>query len=272
VIFGGIGDVVDGGAGIDRLDVSGQGPVRILYNPSNHANGTVQFLNADRSVAGTLSFSNIETVVACFTPGTRIATRKGQVMVEALRVGDRVMTRDHGYQVIRWLGARRLGAAELQANPSLQPILIRKGALGPACPAYDTLVSPQHKMLIKTSSLQYLFGEEEVLVPAKLLLGLPGVETQCRSSVTYLHILFERHEVVMANGAWSESLFLGEQAVAGFETAQQRELLAIFPTLRRDLAKLVAARPSLKAFEARVLVSTLAGPAPLGTRQKSLNG
>jgi Ca2+-binding RTX toxin-like protein len=257
VIYGGIGDTIDGGDGVDRLDVSGQGAVRIIYDAANRANGTVQFLNADRSVAGTLTFANIESVVACFTPGILIATRAGQVAVENLQVGDLVMTRDHGLQPIRWIGRRTISAQELRANPSLQPVLISQGALGEGLPLQDTLVSPQHKMLVESSVIGYLFGEDEVLVPAKHLIGLDGVELQSCSAVTYLHILFERHEVILSNGTWSESFMPGDQTEAGFDTEQRRELLTIFPQLQGKALGFIAARPSLKAYEARVLVSAL---------------
>ncbi len=257
VIYGGIGDTIDGGDGVDRLDVSGQGAVRIIYDAANRANGTVQFLNADRSVAGTLTFANIESVVACFTPGILIATRAGQVAVENLQVGDLVMTRDHGLQPIRWIGRRTISAQELCANPSLQPVLISQGALGEGLPLQDTLVSPQHKMLVESSVIGYLFGEDEVLVPAKHLIGLDGVELQSCSAVTYLHILFERHEVILSNGTWSESFMPGDQTEAGFDTEQRRELLTIFPQLQGKALGFIAARPSLKAYEARVLVSAL---------------
>jgi hypothetical protein len=106
--------------------------------------------------------------------------------------------------------------------------------------------------------VKYLFGEDEVLIPAKLLLGLPGVEAQVMRSVTYLHILFERHEIILSNGAWSESFMPGDQSEAGFDADQYSELLTIFPKLQQQALAFIAARPSLKAYEARVLISALA--------------
>lgn len=73
---------------------------------------------------------NYSDVIQCFARGTRIETETGPVRVEDLAVGDRVLTRDDGYQQIRWIGSRHLDAATLAAKPKLRPILIGKGAMG----------------------------------------------------------------------------------------------------------------------------------------------
>lgn len=58
-----------------------------------------------------------------------------------------------------------------------------------------------------------MFETEEVLVAAAQLVGLPGITTAPPQAVTYLHLLFDRHEVVFANGAPSESLYPGPVAL-----------------------------------------------------------
>ncbi len=157
------------------LDLTGLGPLSISYDPGNPESGTVTFYSPSGSVTGTMTFSNIETVVPCFTPGTLIACEAGEVPVEALRPGDRVVTRDHGVQVVRWVGQKRLGRAELAAEPKLQPVLIRAGALGAGLPLRDMRVSRQHRMLVGGPRAELLFGAEEVLVRAEHLVHLPGV-------------------------------------------------------------------------------------------------
>ena len=95
----GYGDVIDGSenAGdFDRLDLTGSGPLRVVYNPGNPESGVVNFLNASKVVIGTLTFQNIENVVPCFTPGTLIATARGDVAVEKLAVGDLVLHTGRG--------------------------------------------------------------------------------------------------------------------------------------------------------------------------------
>ena len=68
--------------------------------------------------------------VICFTPGTRIRTPDGLVLVEDLREGDRVQTKDDGAQEIMWKGSRRMTGACMFAMPHLRPVRIKAGALG----------------------------------------------------------------------------------------------------------------------------------------------
>lgn len=96
-----------------------------------------------------MAFFGIEKVVPCFTRGTRIATPRGEVLVEDLWVGYTVYTRDHGAQVLRWVGRRDLSLADLIVSPQLRPVRIAKGALGQGLPLRDMKVSPQHRMLIE---------------------------------------------------------------------------------------------------------------------------
>jgi Ca2+-binding RTX toxin-like protein len=258
-ILGGIGDSVDGGEGgddWDTLDLRGQGDVRVTYEVGNSQNGTVEFLDAEGSVIGTMSFRNIEDVIVpCFTPGTLIATDRGEVRVEALREGDRVLTRDNGYQPVLWAGRQALGAADLAAAPQLQPVTIRRGSLGLNLPERDLTVSPQHRVLVQSSRAELMFGEHEVLVAAQHLVGRPGVTRAAAASVDYIHLLFDRHEILRSNGAWSESYQPGEMTLAGMDDGPREEILRLFPELRLGYL-FPAARVTLKRHEAQLLFST----------------
>ncbi|WP_353143118.1 Hint domain-containing protein, partial [Paracoccus sp. (in: a-proteobacteria)] len=86
----------------------------------------------------------------CFIAGTLILTADGEVPIEQIGVGDLVQTRDNGLQPVRWIGSQKLGAAELAAMPKLQPIRVKAGALGPDAPRQDLLVSPQHRVLVRS--------------------------------------------------------------------------------------------------------------------------
>ena len=103
------------------------------------------------------------TNVICFTPGTMIATPSGPRLIEALRPGDRVLTRDNGPQPIVWIGDRTLSPLELWNAPNLAPITIAADRIGAA---HDLTVSPQHRLLIGGQRAELLFDEPEVLVPA----------------------------------------------------------------------------------------------------------
>ena len=167
--YGGMGDVVDGGEGGDDYDVLdlrayGHTATNILYDVNFPENGTVEFLNSAGQVVDTLTFTNIEKVIACFTPGAMILTDHGEVAVEDLVPGDAVLTRDNGFKPILWVGRRDLSAQALAADPKLHPVRIRQGALGRQLPLRDSLVSPQHRLLLTGPRAELLFGEHEVLV------------------------------------------------------------------------------------------------------------
>src|SRR5690606_22901210 len=120
---------------------------------------------------GHLTFSEIEAIVPCFTPGTSIATPAGERLVEDLKVGDRIITRDNGLQEIRWIGRKTLDWKVLNANPHLKPVLIRQGSLGHGLPERDLMVSPNHRVLVANDRTSLYFEEHEVLVSAKHLLN-----------------------------------------------------------------------------------------------------
>lgn len=168
----------------------------------------------------------------CFAAGTLIDTDCGEVAVEALRPGDRVWTRDEGYRAVTWVGGRRLDAATLAAWPNLRPIRIAAGALGIATPARDLVVSPQHRILVRSAIAGRMFGEEEVLVAAKHLLGLPGIAVaEDLAEVDYVHFMLGAHAVVRSNGAETESLFPGPEAMKGIPPEARAEIVMLFPEL-----------------------------------------
>ena len=257
-VEGGLADTVDGGENLgdyDQLDLTAWGwsLTNVIYDTAE--SGTVQFLDAFGAVIGTMAFSNIEKVVTCFTPGTLIATARGPVAVEHLAAGDMIVTRDHGLQPLRWVGRRDLSLADLIAGPKLQPVRIAAGALGAGLPERDMLVSPQHRMLMTGARAEMFFGADEVLVAALHLTTLPGVEQVLTRGISYLHLLFDDHELIEADGAWAESFQPAERALRDLEDEQRAEIVALFPDLAEGIARFPAARPTLKAHEARVLLA-----------------
>lgn len=252
----GHGSHIDGGDGQDTLDLTDAGPVHVLYDDDTPGSGVVQFLDADGHVESSLTFSNIEhCIVPCFTPGTMILTNRGEIAVEDLEPGDRILTRDHGFQPLRWTARRALTAADtLAADGRFAPVRILRDAFGPGLPAQDLVVSPQHRMLLGGTRAEMLFGETEVLVPAIHLVGLPGIERAGPGAVTYIHLLFDTHQIIHADGCWSESYQPGARTLDGLENAQREEVLALFPELASG-ASFPAARVTLKSYETQVLLA-----------------
>lgn len=190
----------------------------------------------------------------CFRNGTLILTDQGERAVETLRPGDRVMTRDHGLQPIRWIGARRVQGSLMQAFPKMRPVRIGAGALGPDLPRRDLYVSQQHRILVGSRIAERIFGKPEVLVAAKVLTAIEGIEIdQTDGDLDYLHLLFDRHEIVISEGAQTESLFTGPEALKAVPAEARAELLALFPDLLRDDVPPVPARTIAAGRQAREL-------------------
>ncbi len=211
--------------------------------------------------------SEYERFVPCFTPGSMVSTSNGFIAVENLSAGDRVMTRDNGLQELHWIGRKDLGRAALVADARFRPIRIHKGALGNGVPMQDMVVSPNHRILLTGPQLTVNFGEDEVLLAAKHLVGMHGVEKVAPRDVSYLHLLCQRHEVLMVDAVWTESFQPGEYAMNGLASEQADEVFTLFPELRdpklnpgfRD------ARTVLRNHEAQIARASLGSEARLQT-------
>lgn len=173
-----------------------------------------------------------DEAVPCFTAGTLIETIYGHCPIETLDVGDEVVTMDNGAQTIRWIGKRELNAADLARKPKLRPIRIMAGALGNGFPQRDLLVSPQHRMLVRSPIVARMLGVKEILIAAGKLTDIPGIfvdeEVQ---SVTYFHVLFDAHEIVYAEGTPTESLYTGPQALNALGGSARKEIFTLFPEI-----------------------------------------
>lgn len=182
------------------------------------------------SGAPTVPFS---TLFVCFASGTHILTERGERPVESLRVGTRIVTADRGAQPLRWIGRRRL---KFPAGPDPQkPMLLPAGCLGHGLPRRDLILSPQHRVLLAGPEVARQTGHDEVLAIAKALTALPGVRAMNgRREVTYHSLLFDRHEVIRAEGARVESFYPGPYALGILDDEMRAEIRRLFPAVSDD--------------------------------------
>lgn len=221
-----------------------EGWMAIVAKVPGQPDGQIGFIAADAGVTPCEAFITDETVferqvgeyaLPCFGAGTMLLTEGGEIAVENLKVGDMVITRDNGAQPIRWISSRKLDAADLKAAPKLRPVRISAGALGDGLPGKDLYVSPQHRVLIRSKIAQRMFGSDEVLVAAKQLLALDGFDiAEEVTEAEYFHILLDRHEIVISNGAETESLYTGREALKAVGNALTEEIYTIFPELEKS--------------------------------------
>jgi hypothetical protein len=169
----------------------------------------------------------------CFTPGTLITTHRGELPVELISTGDRVVTRDNGIQTIRWVGKTQMYLQDFQMEPHLLPVFIQQGSLGKGLPERDMMVSPNHRILVQSGRTSLKYAEREVLVAAKHL-AAQGVHTVQSSGTKYIHFMCEKHEVVLSNGVWTETFHPDDTSLKGIGNAQRLEILELFPELKSD--------------------------------------
>jgi len=204
-----------------------------------------------------VSFSRniFDLQVVCFCSGTLISTPRGQIPIEDLAEGDLVNTQDRGPQPIRWHGRRHIPTSEMVAYPKLRPIRLSAGSLGEGCPSSDLMVSRQHRILVRSKIAQRMFGTMELLVPAIMLTELPGIEQmETDDAVTYHHLLFDQHEVITANGAESESLFNGPQAMETIGPQAVEEINHLWPDILGN-GHGFGARPFHRGHKVRQMLS-----------------
>ncbi|MDF1671458.1 MAG: Hint domain-containing protein [Roseovarius sp.] len=193
--------------------------------------------------------------VICFTPGTRIETPDGPRLVEELREGDYVQSKDNGAQEIQWIGSRRMTGARLFAMPKLRPIRIKAGALGIERPDEELLVSPEHRMLIKGDVAMALFNTPEVLVSAKDLINSGSINIDMAArEVTYIHILLPQHQILWANGVETESFHPASTSLSTLDADDRKRLIGLHPQLEYEPHIYGGfSRRSLSASEAAIL-------------------
>ncbi len=216
--------------------IYGNGPL-VQSNPANQAIGF-----------GDLSF-DLTPPLVCFARGTRIRTMNGQTPVEELRVGDMVMTADRGLQPVRWIGSRRVSG-----RGELAPVRFAKGAIGNR---RDLVVSPHHRVVIGGWKAELLFGEDEVLASAAHLVNGTTIVQSDRDEIEYFHFALDSHEIIHAEDARCETLYLGTRTLSTVGAAARQEILDIFPELEDVMGPGdfgVTARACLKAFEAPLLI------------------
>ena len=190
-----------------------------------------------------------EAGTAGFAAGTLIDTPDGPRAAGTLAVGDVVTTLANGSRPLRWVGRRAVSVLEMLAHPALRPVEFAAGTVGNARPL---LVSPQKRLLIDDWRAEVYFGEDRVLVAAQALVDDRAARQLLPAGgVDYVSLLCDRHEVLLAEGALSESFHPGEGGLSALSTVDRAAIEAV--VTEEDLRRRRAAFPIVRNAEARAL-------------------
>lgn len=191
------------------------------------------------------------TDLACFARGTRIETATGFVAVEDLRDGMLIETMDRGLQPVR-----RVLSKVVDGRGALAPVVLAAGVLGNV---RALQVSPHHRMVVSGWRAELLTGEPEVLAAAAHLVDGARVRVDPVDRVEYFHLLFDRHEIIFAEGAATESYHPFAADAAGLAPETLAELEAVFPDMGRAFWEGTllggTARPCANREEAALLLA-----------------
>ncbi|SHH82069.1 Hint domain-containing protein [Marivita hallyeonensis] len=239
-------------AGVDILGTlaSTTGPLEVPTNEDIDINDDGQ-ITGEEAADGAFSSTIADgLLVICFARGTLIETPDGPRFIETLREGDAVTTLDAGAQDITWIGHVRVPGTGVNT-----PIRIRAGALGNV---RDLWVSPNHRMLVRGTVAELLFGEPEVLVAAKHLVDGERIFEEPREMVEYWHFLCHGHQLVFAEGCASETLYPGQVAMQSIAEEDRDEILGLLPDVSGAVCPGPMARYTLKRHEAKALLTVAA--------------
>ncbi|WP_158743912.1 Hint domain-containing protein [Acidisphaera sp. L21] len=204
----------------------------------------------------------------CYCPGTQILTDHGEVAVEDLHIGDTIITHQGTARPIRWIGRRAYDGRFAAGQKQILPIVISANALADGQPRCDLMVSPLHAMFI-----------DGVLIPASALVnGTSIVQVQNVETVEYIHIELATHDVIVANGAPSES-FIDDHSRFMFHNAA--DYRALYPDATQqpvrycaprvedgDLVEAVRRRLSARVSAATAIAGRLDGHIDGATRSR----
>lgn len=224
---GDFANVIEGFGAGDKIDLAGVTNATSVNLGANNellvslSNGSTLTLHLDPSESFAGEYFHLGTDSAgglyitedsqpCYCPGTLILTERGERPVEDLVIGDRLVTASGAVRPIKWIGRRSYSGRFILGRADIQPICIQAGALGTNRPRRDLWISPHHAM--------YLEG---VLIEAHALVNEASIVQPMNSTdVSYFHIELDSHDIIIAEGALSES-FVDDDSRMMFQNAHE---------------------------------------------------
>jgi hypothetical protein len=177
----------------------------------------------------------------CYAAGTHILTARGDMTVESLLPGDRVVAlRRGGLAEVRWVGHREVNLRAHPAPERVNPVRIMAGAFAPGVPHRDLVVSPDHALFVNG-----------MLVTARYLINGATIVQESPERVTYYHVELDAHDVLLAEGLAAES-YLDVGNRGAFQNGGRTVM--VHPDFARETWDGEACAPSMHLVEQRAPV------------------
>jgi hypothetical protein len=190
-----------------------------------------------------------------FGPGTLIITDQGEVPVEWLAAGDRVLTRDDGHQPLVRVERRRLAPAHFRQHPEDCPVRVPAGMLAPCAPERDLQVSGHHRVLVRAMNARHSSGQTELLAPAHAWADLGLAENVVPQEIyTFTHLFCDAHQIIHAQGTWVQSSSPMQSSRSAVGDAV---LLCTRPRRSSGAEPMEPARPCLERHEAHAVIHAI---------------
>jgi hypothetical protein len=142
-------------------------------------------------MAGTTANTAVSTTLMALLAGTPVLTLDGELPVEFLQPGDRVITR---------AGARRIKEVAVSVVQNARVVHISHGTLGVDSPAEDMTVSAAQEILIRDWRARAMFGKPAAMIPAARLADGEYIRAETVAEARFFSLSFEEDAVIYAGG------------------------------------------------------------------------
>ena len=197
----------------------------------------------------------LDDICGAFSRGTLIEGADGPIAVEDIDPGTMIRTVDNGLQPVRWVARCTPDFTERGASDDFLPVRVRADTMGELRPDTDLVVSSRFRFLLTGAGCRAAFGHDEMLAPVRAYTDGDRISPVYNvHALEFFNIMFDRHQLVRANGLVTESFHPGTYGMATMPPEVRREMMRLFPHLGGDMAAFgPVARPRLRAFEAAAL-------------------
>lgn len=168
-----------------------------------------------------------------------LRTPCGPRRADAIRIGDLIVTRDHGLQPVRLIWQRTISATDFVAVPKNAPVTLHPRAIGPMMPQRSVTLGPASQVLVPGYQVACDEALKGGLIEARRIAGTSdlGFFDRDAQDVPLFNFVFDKHEVIVASGLAVTSFLPSGRMIEQLEDTIGHDLLRRFPVLKKKTAR-----------------------------------